>query len=299
MKKIFYILALGIGLTGCSNNEDELLPTGGSSEARIISVITEVNEPLSRAGYDATNLERFGLMIRNAENAAYNYHKQMVGSGNMWSTSDGQQMLWDAERTPVTMIAYAPYVSEATPDALLAVDALTNQATEANVMSSDFLLMKAIVDPEKDLTTDGKLRISLNHAMSKLIIKITVNGTVDAEMNKLGDMSINGAVVNGICDLSAADPVVVPAADAAVATVAPYKGTDYCECILPPQKIAEDFSINFSYDGKLYIWSAKEAIELEKGVEHTLTLNVNTTARLAAMHMQARSWATGQLIDRN
>ena len=71
MKKIFYILALGIGLTGCSNNEDELLPTGGSSEARIISVITEVNEPLSRAGYDATNLERFGLMIRNSENAAY------------------------------------------------------------------------------------------------------------------------------------------------------------------------------------------------------------------------------------
>ena len=25
MKKIFYILALGIGLAGCSNNEDELL----------------------------------------------------------------------------------------------------------------------------------------------------------------------------------------------------------------------------------------------------------------------------------
>lgn len=297
MKKIFYILALGIGLAGCSNNEDELLPVGGSSEAQIISVITEVNEPLSRAGYDATNLERFGLMIRNAENAAYNYHKQMVGSGNVWSTSDGQQMLWDAERTPVTMIAYAPYASEATPDAPLAVNVLTNQATEANVMASDFLLMKATVDPEKDLTADGKLKISLNHAMSKLIIKITVNGTADAEMNKLGDMSINGAVVNGICDLTVAVPVVVPVADAAVATVVPYKGTDYCECILPPQRIAEGFSINFSYDGKLYIWSAKEAIELEKGVEHTLTLNVNTTARLAAM--QARNWATGQLIDRN
>ena len=28
MKKIFYILALGIGLAGCSNNEDESLPTG-------------------------------------------------------------------------------------------------------------------------------------------------------------------------------------------------------------------------------------------------------------------------------
>lgn len=256
-----------------------------------------MNEPLSRAGYDAMNLERFGLMIRNSENAAYNYHKQMVGSGSAWSTSDGQQMLWDAERTPVTMIAYAPFMSEATPDASLTVNALTNQSTEENVKSSDFLLMKATVDPEQDLTADGKLKISLNHAMSKLIIKITVNGTTDASMSKLGDMAINGAVVNATCDLSAAAPVVVPAADAVVATVAPYKGTESCECILPPQKIAEGFSVNFSYDGKLYIWTAKEPIELEKGVEHTLTLNVNTTVRLAAKI--ARNWATGQLIDRN
>lgn len=297
MKKIFYILALGIGLAGCSNNEDESLSTGTFPGERVISVITEVNEPLSRAGFDATNLERFGLMIRNSENAAYNYHKQMVGSGNIWSTSDGQQMLWDAERTPVMMIAYAPYASEASPDAPLAVNALTNQATGENVMASDFLLMKATVDPEKDLTADGKLKISLNHAMSKLIIKLTVNGTADADMGKLGDMAVNGTVVNGICDLSAAAPVVVPAADAAVATVAPYKGTEYCECILPPQTVTEGFSINFSYDGKLYIWTAKAAVELEKGVEHTLTLNVNTTARLAAM--VARNRATGQLIDRN
>ena len=297
MKKIFYILSLGIGLAGCSNNEDESLPTGTFPGERVISIITEVNEPLSRAGYDATNLERFGLMIRNSENAAYNYHKQMVGSGNTWNTSDGQQMLWDTERTPVMMIAYAPYAGEATPDAPLAVNVLTNQSAEANVMASDFLLMKATVDPEKDLTADGKLKISLNHAMSKLIIKLTVNGTEDADMGKLGDMAVNGAVVNGTCDLSAAAPVVVPAADAAVATVAPYKGTEYCECILPPQTIAEGFSINFSYDGKLYIWTAKAAVELGKGVEHTLTLNVNTTARLAAM--VARDWATGQLIGRN
>ena len=297
MKKIFYIIALGVGLPGCSNNEDELLSTGSFPEDHVIRIITEVNEPLSRAGYDVTNLERFGLMIRNSENAAYNYHKQMVSSGNAWSTSDGQQMLWDAERTPVTMIAYAPYMSEAAPDASLAVNALTNQTTEENVKSSDFLLMKATVDPEQDLTADGKLKISLSHAMSKLLIKITVNGTTDAAMNKLGDMSINGAVVNGICDLSATVPIVVPAPDAVVATVAPYKGTESCECILPPQKIAEGFSVNFSYDGKLYIWTAEEAIELEKGVEHTLTLNVNTTVRLAAK--MARNWATGQLIDRN
>ena len=84
MKKIFYMIALGIGLAGCSNNEDELLSMGSFPEDHVIRVITEVNEPLSRAGYDAMNLERFGLMIRNSENAAYNYHKQMIGSGSSW-----------------------------------------------------------------------------------------------------------------------------------------------------------------------------------------------------------------------
>ena len=92
MKKIFYIIALGIALAGCSNNEDELLSTGSFPEDHVIRVITEVNEPLSRAGYDAMNLERFGLMIRNSENAAYNYHKQMVGSG---SAAYGQG--WDMD----------------------------------------------------------------------------------------------------------------------------------------------------------------------------------------------------------
>lgn len=43
MKKIFYIIALGIALAGCSNNEDELLSAGSFPEDHVIRVITEVN----------------------------------------------------------------------------------------------------------------------------------------------------------------------------------------------------------------------------------------------------------------
>lgn len=296
MKNILYIIALSIGWTGCSNNEDKLLLTDSFPVDHVICVTTEVNEIVSRAGYDATNLECFGLMIRNSENTAYNYNKQMIGSGNAWNPSDGLQMLWDATRTPVTVVAYAPYVSVADLETPLIVNVQSNQTTKDNVKASDFLLMKAVVDPEQDLTTEGKLKVLLNHAMSKLVVKVTINGTENATMSKLGDMSINGAVISGTCDLSARIPVVVPVADANAVTVAPHKGTEYCECILLPQTIAEGFSINFSYDGKLYIWTAKTAVELQKGVEHTLILNVNTTAQLAAM--QERNWATGQIIDR-
>jgi hypothetical protein len=110
-----------------------------------------------------------------------------------------------------------------------------------------------------------------------------------------GDMAVNGTIVGGICDLSVPEPVFIPREDAVATTIAPYKGTDGYECILLPQTIIEGFSVNFSYDGKLDIWTAEEPIELQKGVEHTLTLNVNETARLATMQMKYR--ATGQIID--
>ena len=48
-----------------------------------------------------------------------------------------------------------------------------------------------MVDPKQDLTADGRLKVTLDHAMSKLIIKVTVNnGMEDAAISKLGDMAV-------------------------------------------------------------------------------------------------------------
>ena len=80
MKNKFYIMtALVISLTGCSNIEDGTQPTGNFPEDHIIRIVTEVNAPVSRAGYDASNLESFGLIIHNSENIAYDYNSQMTG----------------------------------------------------------------------------------------------------------------------------------------------------------------------------------------------------------------------------
>ena len=142
MKNKFYIMtALVISLTGCSNIEDGTQPTGNFPEDHIIRIVTEVNAPVSRAGYDASNLESFGLIIHNSENIAYDYNSQMVKSNNDWNTVDGQQMLWDNARTPVTVIAYAPYISEAGLDTPLAINIQSNQTTEEKVIASDFLLI--------------------------------------------------------------------------------------------------------------------------------------------------------------
>ena len=64
MKNKFYIMtALIISLTGCSSIEDGTLPTVNFPEDHIIRVVTEVKAPVSRAGYDASNLESFGSTI--------------------------------------------------------------------------------------------------------------------------------------------------------------------------------------------------------------------------------------------
>ncbi|MDE6489764.1 MAG: fimbrillin family protein [Muribaculaceae bacterium] len=294
MNKTLYIAALSLGLWSCSSNDTEPLASGNFPQDHVIRVTAGVNEPRSRAGYDATNLDRFGLIVTNSANDAYCYHKLMTGTGSTWNTADGQPMLWDADRTPVTVIAYAPYSETAGAGASVAVKALTDQSTAANVKESDFLVRKALVNPDQDLTADGKLKVTLDHAMSKLSIVITVNGSAAADMSKLGDVAINGAVTEGSCDFSATVPAVTATAGAAPATVTAFKGTETCECILPPQTIADGFSINFSYDGKLYVWNATDPVILDSGVEYTLTLNVNTTVRLETC--TARNRATGAII---
>ena len=79
MKNKFYIMtALVISLTGCSNIEDGTQPTGNFPEDHVIRIVTEVNAPVSRAGYDASNLESFGLIIHNSENIAYDYNSLIM-----------------------------------------------------------------------------------------------------------------------------------------------------------------------------------------------------------------------------
>ncbi|MBQ8501813.1 MAG: fimbrillin family protein [Bacteroides sp.] len=298
MKKIFLILATaGLCMTGCSNNEEGLPGEGtASSPTDVIRVTATVNQSVAtRAGYEAENLNEFALLIQNSANDAYSYNRKMSKSGDEWLSGDSQQMLWDAARTSVTVTAFAPY--EATDfDAILPVSVKSDQSTEDNVKASDFLLTRQTVNPESDLV-DGKLKVSMNHALSKLIVKFTVNGTESADVNKVGNLSINGALVDGVCDLAAVTPEVLPATDAVAATVTPYKGEDAYECILLPQTIEEGFSMNFSYDGKLYIWNASQSITLQKGVEHTLTLNINTTSTTLVARMQSRNLSTGHIVE--
>lgn len=289
--------ALTFMMAGCSNNEEGMLPQDDVPEVTPIRVMATVNQPVvTRAGYTADNLDAFALLIENSANGAYSYNKRMTVSDGEWSCADGQQMLWDAARTTVTVTAFAPY-ADVDFGGTLPVTAKSDQSSAANVQTSDFLLVKQTVNPDSDLTAEGKLSVSMNHLMSKLLIKLTVNGTESADMSKMGDMAINGALTEGTCDLSAAAPVVLPLADATASTVTPYKGTEAYECILLPQTVAEGFSLNFSYDGRLYIWNAEEAVTLQQGVEHTLTLNINTTSTAQMVARQARCLATGSLVE--
>ena len=149
INKIFPIAALSISLWSCSSNDTEPLAADRFPADHVIRVTAGVNQHQSRAGYEAANHDRFGLIVTNSTNDTYSYHKLMTGSAGSWNTSDGQPMLWDADRTPVTVIAYAPYSATAGASATIAVTALADQSTDAAVQESDFLISKATVAPYK------------------------------------------------------------------------------------------------------------------------------------------------------
>ena len=292
MKKTLLISLLTVCvIAGCSKDG-----TQGSSlplKDNVIYVTAEINEPLTRAGYDADNLDEFALMIRNRSNSLYTYNKKMIGAGSSWSAEDGELMIWDAERTPVDVIALAPYV-ETYFDGIVSTSANFDQSVADNVKASDFLLMKSQVNPDSDLV-DGKLKISLDHLMSKLSVKLTVDGN-PADMSKVSGMSINGVLLDGSCNLSEDTPEVRPVEDAVKTMVTPYKSDDAYECILIPQTVADGISVNFMYDGKLYVWESENNISLKKAVEHILTLNIVTTKAQKTM-IQAYRLETVSLAD--
>lgn len=292
MNKSIYLTILGMsvvaGLTSCDSVTDDVLSGDNYADNNVISVTTNIEPLKSRAGHTADNINDLGLIIVNSANSAYSYNKQLVANNGAWACADGQPMLWDVNKTPVTVTAVAPYKSAMASSSTFDVAVATDQTTDDAVRLSDLLTYKGVVNPANQLAVDGKLPLTFNHALSKLIVQFTVNKTDKADMALLGDVAINGAVVAGKCDLTPEQPKVTVDGSASPSTITPFKGSEACECIIVPQTIASNFSVNFTYNGHIYTWTSPASTTLESGYEYRLTLNINSTVSMTARG--SRQW---------
>lgn len=271
-KILLYALPVAAMLAGCSHLEENISGTVSGDGCREIEIIPSVSG--TRAGYDDMNLQAFGLIIDNPVHKGFCYHKKIARQSTGWVPSDGARMLWDTNRTPVTVIAYSPYQSGVGLSSRMTCDVRADQSTEEAFLASDLLFSKETVDPGKDLTADGKLRVRLRHMMSKLRLRLTVNGDKDVDMDVIRDLAVEGLATGAQCDFgSSSSPFVTAAGDPQ--RIIPFAESSCFELLFPPQTSDGSLSVSFTYSGKNFKWQAPEPIVFEEGCEYELTLNLN------------------------
>lgn len=279
----FFWTATVIGLLTACSQTDEIPAKDSMADNQQIRIHVGVNNLQTRAGYDNTNLDRFGLIINNTVDATCNYNVEMLKTGNAWEAADGTPLTWDEKRSPINVCAFAPYQKDVTMDGNLPIGVPVSYADANEVKAADFLLMKAQVNPQSDLTEDGSLRINLKHKLCKLTISFTGAGEIT-------DLKVNGTVLSGSCNLSAENPVVT--ANGTDSSITPFKESDGTyQCILMPQTVESGkLNVTFTTSGRNFSWTSNQAITFEENHSYTLPLEVAGASLSLKKSVKARAW---------
>lgn len=253
-------------LTGCQSDEDMGSAGNENLADRVIRVTAKVNEEMhTRAGLTSDNLKDLCLVITDKENNTCRYNEQMVSDDNGgWMTYNGNLLLWNLEKSPVEVLAFAPYQKTDLKEPLT-VDVCTDQTGQAAIEASDFLLhTPATVNPSQS----SSLVLSFNHAMSRLQVRVMMGG----ETKEITNLTISGVLTKATCDLASKNPVVVAGGE--LGRVSLYRiETNFFECILPPQVCEEGVVITFNSAGRGYKWTSTETVTLQAGVNQVWTID--------------------------
>lgn len=290
------IVALAAAFTACSSDDD--INSNGYTDKDVVVVTADVSEMTTRGSYTTANLDRFGMSISNIANSGYSYDNVNVKfstSANAWDSE--RTMLWQNESAPVDIVAYAPYNGDYTDNIAQAKDfpvTLPTTQTE-NENDADFLLFKAANFIPKDDLTDGKVHVTLKHALSQINVKVNFGDELEQSgkftENPVTKFVVGGTATTGIVDFTAAEPtVVMQSADGRVTDVEGYyvsnsfvpgskdengaevKPSASFSCIVIPQT-SDNFRLSFVIGGRTFTWRAPSNVTFEAGKRYSLELN--------------------------
>ena len=304
--RILALTATAAALTACSNDYEA---ASSYPSDNIVRVTASVGDAATRASYNESNLEEFGLCIINELDSNYSYHGVKItkdASTNTWKPET--QMLWKNAQSPVHVVAFtnAPGVNAfiTTPGITsCCCGTIYNYVEEVQSDSTDrrcdFLVYKKLYfDPSKDLDQNGCIPIKFSHLLSQLNINLTF-GTEFNEgqtggyltQNPITDIKVGGSIINAVSNFwpSTGNITITTDSRYTASNVTPHEvaGT-FTEasvnsenakvqysCILVPQTIkAGEFSVTFTAGGKVYVWKSSADFTLESGNKHTLNLAV-------------------------
>lgn len=322
ISKLMTTCALVALTAACTNDDSQNIPSN-YPEDNVIRVTAGVSEALTRAeSVTPLDNENFSLTVLNTGNAKYSYNNKKFtkdATTGDWTCAD--LLLWEGASKPVTILAYSPIIDGAqvindTNDDFSATtlyEVATDQTTPD--AKNDLLVYKKNVTPANDLTTDGKLNITLSHVNCL----IDINVTLGTEFNKpsiltenpITEVTVGGTFVNSYInfddipvdfgiptesrnykDIKAFKGDFTPAADAEANAVAKFN------CIVLPQTVnANSFKVTLKTADKTYVWTAPNSVSFNSGKRYTLNLEMGDNVVLLKNDITATPWTSGGESD--
>lgn len=321
-KNLLAFAAATLVLAACSNDEEAIV-NNNFPEDGVIRVATNVDSPATRAGMTTDGLTSFYMDITNASSTTYSYFVQMNKETNVWNAYEGgtaKTLLWQNNSTPINVTAAYLSGHTFTKDELtgttptaLAVTADQSTAEGAAIAANDLLGMPTTtINPansDEPNLVDGKLKVTLKHALVKLNLTVTLGTEFNATTEGTATNPITSLTVNGTklkYTYSGSDMAIALAATENDATaVTPY-ATAYTagegatknavatyECILVPQTVATGgFSVSMRINGVEYIWTSAEAVTMNPGTAYALELTAGKEI-LTVSSITASAWNNG------
>jgi len=321
MKSIKYIMTLAttaLLISACSQNEESAPETNSFPADNMIRVITNVNQPQTRAGMTTDDLDNFHLHVVNESNENYSFFAMMKKESNAWVsyTFDGASpltMLWQnkTQKVKVTAVGYAGFIiSPANWNSSIPAMVYEDQSNENNLKLSDILYMAPKeVNPSTDLV-NGKLSVNLNHRFSKLNLTVKlgtefnkVPGTATTPITSVKVRGTKGTVAtwnlntNSLSDYTNNINVVPFATTYTAGSGDTQQAEAKYECILIPQTIGTGFfTVEFVINGKTYTWFNASDITFNGDTKYDLTLTVGKEV-VTAGGFTATPWTDGGSQD--
>lgn len=317
MKKIRTLALLAfvaLMVASCNQNDGPDAQTDPFPADGVIHVAVDVNKPQTRAGMTSANLTDFFMYVENpvVTGGNYSYFVKMKNEGGVWksysppsSPSDPlseQLMLWQNNTQPVNVTAFHVPFSVVTDDwdETRTISVEEDQTLAANVEKSDILYQsRTVVDPATDLTPDGKMKVKLDHRLSKLNLTLnlgtefnlvgggtTVNPITEVKVEGIRNAVQWNAQTNDMSNYGSRSSILPFMAHYTPGDANISQAEARYECILLPQIIANTpdsptdtgflFTVKIRTGSKTYSWSHRvgAVLTFAHNTQYNLTLNV-------------------------
>lgn len=295
----------GLMLTGCNKDDGADTAISHFPEDGVIRVTTNVNEAvLTRAGLTSNNVSNFWLKIVTGDgNGGYNYFEKITKNSSSGEWESANSMLWKDATTLTQMTAVVFGNRDFTDDEVAGGVNLTlpeDQSAEngSGIEAADLLVMReTTVNPASDLDNEGKVSITLSHALTKIDVTLTLGNEFEKSgLNKATDLTDFVVSSKGSFAFNAREGYVADLHDGDVnvkacrnSFVQAAKSVANYECIVVPYSNTK-LTVSFKIGEKNYSWTSAE-VPLEQGYKYAIALTVgDDVVTIAPNGITASPW---------